>query len=256
MSLSIINTIWIGSKLGEIHAACLRSFLRQGHKVLLHCYQDIKDIPDGVEIKDANTLLPESRMIRYKNGSPAIFADLLRYEIQSKGLGLYVDCDMYCLQPINDEEYIFGWESDSHINNAVLKLPADSKTLQDLLKIKNEKAFVPPWAKSKHKKQYKLRKILGFPKKIEDMQWGTTGPKALTHYLGVHNEIVHAKPIDVFYPVSDGYLPLLLDTGLDINSVITPRTKLMHLWNGSNLGRLIAEKGIPESSPLGKLIKV
>lgn len=132
MSLAVINFIWIGNSLGDIHAACIRSFVRHGHRVLFHCYEDVVDLPVGVEKHDANKLLPISRMIRVPNGSPAVFCDLLRYEVQAQQLGLYVDCDMYCLQPIEDREYMFGWESDDYINGAVLKLPSGSSALEEL----------------------------------------------------------------------------------------------------------------------------
>ncbi|WP_035449374.1 hypothetical protein [Aliihoeflea sp. 2WW] len=34
-----VNAIWIGDRMGPIHAACLKSFLTCGHDVILHAYR-------------------------------------------------------------------------------------------------------------------------------------------------------------------------------------------------------------------------
>ena len=129
MQLPVVNAIWIGPELGPIHIACLRSFLRHGHRVVLHCYERPKGATNDIEIADANKLLPATREIRYRDclagGGLSLFSNLLRYELLRAGLGLYVDCDVFCLRPIEDAEYIFGWETKKLINNAVLKIPAD-----------------------------------------------------------------------------------------------------------------------------------
>ena len=144
--LPTVNAIWIGPELGQIHAACLRSFRRQGHRVVLHCYRRPADTPADVETSDAAGLLPEDRIIRYRgNGSYALFSNLLRYEVLKAGLGLYVDCDMFCLRPIQDADYIFGYEGifRGSISNAVLKLPSDSPTLAALARSRTRPASFP-----------------------------------------------------------------------------------------------------------------
>jgi hypothetical protein len=100
---------------------------------VLHCYERPSDTPEGVQLADASTLLPQSRIIRHREtGSLALFSDILRYEIIGKGLGIYVDCDVFCLRPIEDADYIFGWESDTFFASGVLKLPPDCPTLSAL----------------------------------------------------------------------------------------------------------------------------
>lgn len=254
MSLAVINFIWIGNSLGDIHAACIRSFVRHGHRVLFHCYEDVVDLPVGVEKHDANKLLPISRMIRVPNGSPAVFCDLLRYEVQAQQLGLYVDCDMYCLQPIEDREYMLGWESDDYINGAVLKLPSGSSALEELLQLKDLKCFVPPWMKRKQQYKYKAMAALGIPVRLENLPWGSVGPKAVTYYLKKYAEDKFAEPIDVYYPLSGHHLSLLLDPGLQLSDIITPRSKMIHLWNGGSLNKMIDRFGVLPDSPMHKLL--
>src|SRR5690606_14141042 len=113
-------------------------------------------------------------------GSFAIFSDLLRYEIQKKGLGLYVDCDCYCLRPIEDEDYIYGFEAANFIANGVLKLPRDCPVVDELCRLKDAHALIPPWASKRRRTYYLWRARLGLPVKIQDFPWGFTGPHALT----------------------------------------------------------------------------
>src|SRR5262245_19742574 len=137
MPLATINAVWIGPRLGPVHVACLRSFLRHGHRTILHVYEKPLDAPEGMDFMDANDLLPASQIIRYtRGGSLAIFSNLLRYEILRRGFGLYVDCDVFCLRPVEDADYIFGFESSHSIGSSVLKLPRDCPALDCLCAIK------------------------------------------------------------------------------------------------------------------------
>src|SRR5581483_8325273 len=187
--LPVVNTIWIGAELGPVQVACLKSFLQCGHRVILHCYDRPNDLPGGVELADAASLLPKTSMVRYKNGSVAVFSNFLRYEILKRGLGLYADCDVFCLEPIEDSDYIFGWESSLSINNAILKLPADCLVLTQLRALK-QKSCALPWLKSKRKWR---RKIV---RSIEELPRGTTGPAALTYYAKHFGIERFARPVD------------------------------------------------------------
>jgi hypothetical protein len=253
--LAIANAIWIGPELGPMHAACLRSFVRAGHRTVLHCFRPPNDVPKGVELADASKLLPESRLTRHNaTGSVAIFSDLLRYEILRAGLGLYVDCDMYCVRPIADEQYIFGWSSSKAINNAVLKLPAESPALLDLCEIKNGR-FVPPWFTLRHKIRLRLRQMLSrSAPPIEDLPWGSTGPTALTWYARHHGIDRYAKPKDVFYPIDNHETALLFDPERTIDDLITPHTTAVHLSNEYFKKRSLHVIPVPPSSPLGRIL--
>lgn len=253
MALAVINAIWIGPRLGPIHAACLKSFVRHGHRTRLYIYEEPSDIPEGVELVDASQLIPAEYTVRYSRndmhkGSYALFSDFLRYEILKTGAGLYVDCDVYCLRPIEDEDYIFGYQDSGQINGAVLKLPPDSPALKNLLAIRDAKAFIPPWLSTRKQKKYRRRALLGIPKKIENMPWGIAGPEAVTWYLkkdGLHK---YAKPIDVFYPVHYYQTALFSDPNISIKSLATPRTLALHLYN--EMIKHLDLEDVPAGSPL------
>lgn len=251
MRLPVVNAIWIGPELGEVQASCLRSFLHQGHTVVLHCYQRPKDTPDGVEVADAAELLPESRMIRHrKGGSPALFSDLLRYEILAAGRGLYVDCDVFCVRSIEDAEYILGRETEKSIASGVLKLPPDCPVLAALRAIKDTPNFVPPWRKVPPRR---LAWLLGAgpAASLEDLKWGTVGPDALTYYAKEHGIDRLASPIDRFYPVHWDHKQLLSDPDLSLKDLTTHRTDAIHLWH--NLHQPLFHGSIPIGSPLWEI---
>jgi hypothetical protein len=175
MTLPTANAIWIGPKLGPIHAACLRSFVRAGHRMVLHSYDPPSDVPSGVELADARALMPESQIVRYEeSGSPALFANLFRYQTLRAGLGLYVDCDVYCVRPVKNADYILGLQNEKSMCNAVLKLPPDCPVLAKLCNLKN--GFIPPWIGRMEKQKLRIRRPIGRPLPLEKMRCGTTGP--------------------------------------------------------------------------------
>lgn len=196
--------------------------------------------------------MSQHRAIPHKStGSYSFAADLFRLEIQAAGLGLYVDCDCYCVRPVEDADYIYGWEDSQTLGTAVLKLPAGSELLADLRSIGMARAFVPPWARSGAKRRYRARAILGISVPVSEMEWGTLGPKALTYYAKKRSMDSRAQPPDTFYPLHWGHADLIRDPALRLEDLITPRTQILHLWNEA-LAR--APGAAPHGSPLDILI--
>ena len=246
VALPTINSVWIGRELGAVHVACLRSFLRQGHKVVLHCYAPPHDVPIGVEIADASSLIPEAQIARYLEGGHfALISDLLRYEIA--GNGLYVDCDVFCLRPIENADYIFGLGHNYGIQNAVLKLPQDCPALANLRAIKNSPVFRPPWQKAK---RVGWLRVGGEAKPLEELKWGTIGPGALSYYAKQHGLMQYAAPIARFYPVHWTCTSMFLDPSLSLKDVVTSRTDALHLYHNS-----WKTSSIPEGSPLWEIAR-
>jgi hypothetical protein len=237
LKLPIVNAVWIGKKIGRVQAACLRSFLHTGHAVHLYAYGAVDGLPKGVRIKDANTLLPEAGLTRYPNGSFALAANLIRYQMMKRGLGLYVDCDVYCVHPIEDSEVLVGWQDDNYANNAVLKLPPDHPATMELANI--AEGWVPPWATEEP------------PQPLANYLWGTTGPRALTYYLKKHGLVDRILTRDIFYPLHHSQWELLLRPDTKVADFVTPRTRYIHLWNELSKNALLVDR-----SPLYEMVRV
>lgn len=256
INLPDIHALWIGENLGPLARCCLKSFTQQGHKVILHAYSKINDLPGGIELADANNIVSNNKIIKHKKtGSYALFSDIFRYELMNvlKGKGIYVDCDVYCIHPIVQEDYVIAFEDDNKINGAVLALPENSAVLRNLLKAAYDPYFIPPWYSKSKKFRFKLKKILGLSRHISEMPWGVIGPEAITYYFKKNNLLSFVKPMDYYYPIHYQCVSKLLDPDLKINDLITHRTKCIHLYN--EMIKSIDLEDIPKTSILSKMLE-
>lgn len=231
--LPTCNSLWVGSALGPLERTCLRSFLAQGHPVRLWTYGPVDGVPEGVEVRAADDVVPAAAMAPYRAaGAFTVAANRFRYALQRASLGLWVDCDVLCLRPLPDTPFLFGWQDERRLNNAVLRLPADHPIVGDLLAMFESPRFVPPWARWRHRMRYALgyRFRPGFG--IANLRWGTTGPGALTHYAEARGLTGLAVPKDVLYPVGLREADALLDpTPGAVRRLLTPRSLCLHLWH-------------------------
>ena len=253
IDLAEINSIWIGPRLGGIQAACLNSFLKHGHRVTLHVYQEPCDVPDGVELSDANRLIPEAKVFRNRRtGSLAPFADLLRYELLKQRGGLYMDCDMYLLKPIPDAKYIFGW-SDSNENlvpNGVLKLPPNCPALAELTDLKNKPDLVPEWFSRFRRFKYRVKRQFGL-KSHSHLSYMALGPSAVTYFLNKHGLLHHALPSEMFFNPTRLESQKFCEAGFRYTDLIPTSAAAIHLQNSAV--DLVSGGPFPRASLLGKI---
>lgn len=209
--------------------------LRQGHRVRLFGYGKITNVPEGIEVADARDVLPFERVIfDRRTGSPALGADVFRYALMSRGLGMWLDLDVLLLRPIHTiGAHVFGWESRKKINGAVLFLLRDSPLLADLVAFTGERHPIPPFFPFRRRVRLHWSKLRGRPVPIEDMPWGVFGPAALTHFVGRHGQRQLARAPEVFYPVqyADAHAPFMASMTASVQAAMKPSTLALHLWN-------------------------
>ena len=233
----------------------MQSFLDAGHHVVLYSYEDIGNVPDGVERRFAGEVLPEEGfLVHERTGSPALHSDLFRYRLLEKSDRLiWADTDAYCNQRFRPVDgHLYGWESEHHVNGGVLGLPSHSPTLQALLDFTRDEFAIPPWEKRWKRKEWQAAKDAGNPVHAGEQRWGVWGPHAVTHFLGVTGEIERALPQVALYPYSFRFRRKLVRSGIDHSDVITNETQSIHLY-GRRIRKRLAEKerGLP---PLDSLI--
>jgi hypothetical protein len=247
----IVNFFWVGKKLGPIHTACIRSFQRHGHPARLHCFDLPEDAPEGTMVFDASQLMRRDEINAYRQEkSLALSSNIYRYRLLAAGFGLYADCDVLCLRAFPERDWLFGWESDRSINSAVLKAPADSDLVRLLIKATADGRFIAPWwPKRKQRLHVALGKI-GMGYDLSRTKWGSTGPKLLTHAVKELGLTDHALPEDAFYPLHPQMTNLLLQSGLSLRDLFTPRSYAIHLCYHS-IGHHTSP---PEGSPLAELL--
>ncbi len=195
-------TFWYGAPLGPIEQISALSMLDAGHKLIVYTRGDIKGVPPGIEVRDAGEILDTGDIVRHrKTGSVALYSDLFRYALFNKTDYTWVDLDVVALRPLpTDSPYLFGYESRTDVNGAVLRLPRQSPALARLSNFTVATRGYPPTITGLRRLKY-VAKSLGRGLPIAEWPWGSLGPRALTHFLGQTGEISHALTIDAFYPI-------------------------------------------------------
>ena len=269
-TLPPIASLWIGGALSWLEQLCLKSFADAGHPTTLYSYGTIPNVPDGVATSDAEDIYPAEPMLRHaRTGSPAIHADLWRLHLLRKTDAIWVDADMYCYRPFDfASPFVFGWEKEDLVCNAVLGLPKTSETLAALLEFLSDPYAIAPWLKPWQRTELEEEAASGNPVHLTEQSWGFTGPAAVTHFLKETGEIVHAQPIEAFYPISFRDRNHMIRRRFDIPARLTPATRGVHFWarrmkprleekegnvpmDGSFLKSLIDKHGIaPEAAPI------
>ena len=140
MDNKVVQGLWIGDRLSLLEQLSIKSFMKNGHEYHLYVYDDVKDVPMGTIVKDANEIIPESEI--YKNRYESIaysylgFSDYFRVKlIYDKG-GFWVDTDIVCLKYFDfQEDYVFTPEQ-SHVENGIssslFKCPKNSVFLKEM----------------------------------------------------------------------------------------------------------------------------
>jgi len=248
-----IGALWIGGSLSFLEQLCLKSFIDAGQHVKLFTYGDVKHVPDGVEIADANAILSTEHFIRHtRTGSPAPQADRFRYHMLSKEDDIiWADTDAYCVKPFaTSNGHFHGWESPHHVNNGVLGLPKDSDTLNELIAFTSDEFAIPEWLPKTEQDKLKAAKDAGTPIGVGDQQWGAWGPRALTHFLHKTGEIRYALPREALYPIGFKERGIMVRPGANAERMITPETYSIHFYGRRMRNRLQQEGGVPQETSL------
>lgn len=249
MSLPTIVSFWQGP-MSWLEALSIASFARQGHKVEVYSYEPIPGLPSAAVAKDARDVLSRDKLVFYKGkGTPGVFSDYFRLTALAQGRGLYADLDVYCLRPIEGPpDYLMAYERAGSINGAVLHIPADAPLLGDLLSIftQTDRPLFEPFLPMFRRLEVAARRLFGDKVAPENMQYGATGPMALTYYMKRRGLEHLVRPSSVFYPIPYEDIPALMLAGSSINAAIGPETLAVHLWRSQLTRRGRANLPLPE----------
>jgi hypothetical protein len=241
-SLPTIFSFWHGP-MSWLEALSIASFTRHGHRVEVYSYDPVDGLPAGAVARDAADVLPRERLMFYKGrGTPGVFSDLFRMTGLRHGLGVYADLDVYCVRPIlGPPDYLMAWERPGSVNGAVLHIPADAPLLDDLLGIfsPGPRPLFEPHLPFFRRFEVAARRLVGQQVTPEFMQYGATGPMALTYYVQKRGLVEKVLPSAAFYPIPYEGIPALRQPGSSVDTAITPDTLAIHLWRSqlTNRGR-------------------
>ena len=213
MALELNKTIqglWIGPELSVMEQMSISSFLLNGHDYHLYVYEDVKNVPGGAVVMDANEILPSSRIFQYR-GRPSYagFANYFRYKLLLERGGWWADSDTICLKPFDfPDEYVFSSEIDYRgrevINAGVIKAAAGSEVM----------AYA--WSVCQTKNPARL-------------VWGETGPRLMAKAVKKFGLEKYKQTAQAFCPVDYEQWDKVLQP--DVELLFDERTYAVHLWN-------------------------
>ena len=209
-SNQIMQSLWIGSTLSVMEQLCMGSFLTHGHDFHLYTYAPIDNVPTGVTVQNANDILPESMVFRYRDHhSYAGFANFFRYKLLLERGGWWVDTDAICLKPFDFvDDHVFASErlpDGQHIpTNPFIKAPRGSEVM----------AYA--WEVCQSKNPHEIK-------------WDETGAHLLKVAIEKFSCQAYLQPYEVFCPLDTWDWKNLLDPAFLWD--FPDHTRAIHLWN-------------------------
>lgn len=250
MTLPRIVSFWHGP-MSWLERLSIASFRRHGHTVDVYSFDPVDGLPEGAIPRDAAEILPREKLVFYKGkGTPGVFSDYFRMSVLKQGRGVYADLDVYCVRPIiGPPDYLMAYERPGSINGAVLHIPADAPLLDDLLAIftDTKRPLLEPHLPPFRRLEVAARRLFGEHIAPEDMQYGATGPMALSHYMARHGLTHLVSPSKVLYPIAYEGIPALMQPGSSIDTAVTADTLAVHLWRSQLTRR--GRAGMPLPAP-------
>ncbi|MBE0578550.1 hypothetical protein [Devosia sp.] len=247
-NLPTIVSFWHGP-MSWLEALSIASFRRQGHRVEVYSYDPVEGLPEGAIARDAAEVLPREKLVFYKGkGTPGVFSDHFRMMALRQARGVYADLDVYCVRPIaGPPDYLMAYERPGSVNGAILHIPANAPLLDDLLGIftHTEPRLFEPHLPPLRRIEVALRRMMGERVPAQDMQYGATGPMALTYHMRRRKLTGHVLPSEIFYPIPYEDIPALMQPGSSVDLAIGPNTLAIHLWRSQLTRRGRADMPLP-----------
>ena len=226
-----VQSLWIGDRLSRIEVLSIRSFQAHGHDFHLYTYGPVENVPAGVVIQDANTIIPERRIFRVE-GSVAIFADWFRQEMLHACGGYWADLDMVCLKPLGfADPIVVGRVDPQRVSNALMRFPPGhivTKALADLTEAPNS---IVGYDSARDRRRKLVRKYL-LGNRQKHVKWGeASGPNGLTRMLKHHDLFKLAKPHFYFFPLHFSFWYCAFDHTFEEGTAFFDQSYCVHLWN-------------------------
>lgn len=230
--MAIIQSLWIGDRFSVMEKLSASSFIKNGDDFHLYSYEDVQNIPLGVKLMDANSILSSDKIFKYnKHNSYAGFANMFRYKLLLEKGNYWVDSDVVSLKKFtHHDEYIFANARTPKrflrygriVCNCVMKAPKGSKVME-----------------------YCYNESL--KKDSKEISWGETGPELLTKAVKQFSLKSYVSKADLFCPINWFQWEESITKKPKIN--LLNNSDAVHLWNEMWRRSNIDKSGVfPETS--------
>lgn len=205
-----ICTFWFGDELRLVDRLCLSSMVMTGQHVKLFSHKPVKNVPKGVELCDAEPILPLSVLYQldakfpdYKpNRTIVQFSDIFRVMLMKYQQGVWLDTDVYLVKPFQpDENKVWlASENRNRVGVSALYFQPNNPIINAFENYLEKKDPVPEWLGFKRRVWTPLRLRLNneevLPGKLGITIFGNDGISRLAKRYGFFNE---AMPKETFY---------------------------------------------------------
>lgn len=211
MTKPTIGTFWVGPRLRDFEHLCIRTWLAQGHPVKFFSYEPVDNVPDGVELRDAQEVFDRARLFEEAPElakKPFTQANLFRLAMLMKGEGVWCDSDLALVRPLPEfKDILVGREKNGRLCNAIIWLPSDHPLMPTVIEAFLSRSM-PPWTYAKPWWKRIWKSALGVPFTLHDYpkhQWGRHPIEYFVKKEGLADQVKDYKAF--YYPVIyDDYL--------------------------------------------------
>ncbi|MEW6769398.1 MAG: hypothetical protein AB1342_15350 [Pseudomonadota bacterium] len=212
-----VHMFWNGPRPTLYEDLSFRSFLAAGARVSLYTYNKNLPVPDGVELVDANEILPApGYSMVHASGERSLVSpsNLFRYTAIGKLGGWYADADIVCLAgTLPDVETYLARETNWSINAAIMKFPAHHPVVETLL---DECVRIQTALENGSIKE----------------SWGVLGPALVTRVVTSMGFSESVLPRSRAYEIGyDEVLELFDPASCEELAERTQQSDFIHLWN-------------------------
>ena len=231
----VANSLWIGDKLSPQHVMSINSFIQNGFKYNLYTYNEVKNIPSGVNVLDGNVILPKSRIWTYQQGfnkgGLSGYSCEFRYKFLYEHGGLFVDTDIVLLKDFNlDKKYIFISELNE-VGNVI--------ATNGLIYSQSGTSSGKIWSEAIDNISYRNK---------ARVKHGETGPELITYLVNKYNLEEYVLPPNAFCSVGWHETDKLIDGTQLPEDVIG-----LHLFDAQSSLNDIDKKTYPHVSIIEQL---
>lgn len=205
-----ICTFWYGPRLRDVDRICLASMVMTGQRVKLFSYAPVENVPTGVELHDAESILPEETFKRLDPNYPALhtrrtivqFSDLFRIMLMKHKQGVWLDTDVYLVKQFHPDPTVpyLARENRFRVGVSALYLPADHPIIGEFEAYIAASYALPRWLGIRRGKLRPLYyKAIGkevTPAAIGITVFGNDGISRLARKYGIFKK---AAPQENFY---------------------------------------------------------
>ncbi len=243
-----VASFWTGSSLSFFELVCIKSFVDQGYNFHLYTLGPVGNVPDYVQVHDANDIfsgsLPNSEDVRFNAG---VYSDVFRAYLMRKTEYLWADLDVYCARPLDSApSHIFGVVYRRRAaNNCVLRLPANSPALQLIINFYNSEVPIPFWWPERRLKPLLTDYEAGVQPALGTLPWTTTGPGVLGWALRTTGELALGQSWKTYFQYQSALNFEFLQTSVPIENYEPGHVRFVHLYGATKIHIRDVFDGVP-----------